>query len=108
MQLKSLNWSKIPPPKLRDSVWPDLHEEEVYDVMDLEEFDRIFSAYQRKQGTSARETANGDRSKNREISVVDSRRAQNCSILLSRLKLNNRYVCVFVCVCVCCTTCREE
>ncbi|EGD78845.1 hypothetical protein PTSG_01821 [Salpingoeca rosetta] len=94
VQLKSLNWSKIPLPKLRDTIWADVHESEIYDVMDLEEFDHVFSAYQRKQGAGAIASKGGlaDKKQNREISVVDSRRAQNCAILLSRLKLNNREI----------------
>eukprot|EP00056_Hartaetosiga_gracilis_P004199 m.72494 g.72494 ORF g.72494 m.72494 type:complete len:1089 (+) comp11740_c0_seq1:183-3449(+) len=90
IQLKSLNWQKIPKNKLEGSVFEDMDEMDMYDLINLEEFESLFSAYQHKQGGGIYKVT--DEKKNKEISVIDSRRAQNCSILLNRLKLNNREI----------------
>ncbi|XP_064600215.1 disheveled-associated activator of morphogenesis 1-like [Liolophura sinensis] len=89
--LKSFNWSKLPENKLVGTVWRDMEDEKLYKVLDLEEFEKTFSAYQRKLN----ETAGDDddlknvNKKAKELSVIDGRRAQNCTILLSKLKLSN-------------------
>jgi hypothetical protein len=45
-QLKSLNWSKIPTHKLKDTVWPEIQTDVVYDELDRPGFDDTFSAMQ--------------------------------------------------------------
>uniref|UniRef100_A0A8C0UT26 Dishevelled associated activator of morphosis 1 n=1 Tax=Cyanistes caeruleus TaxID=156563 RepID=A0A8C0UT26_CYACU len=100
--LKSFNWSKLPENKLAGTVWTNIDDTKVYKILDLEDLERTFSAYQRQQdffvnGSSRqKEDAIDDtlssRHKVKELSVIDGRRAQNCNILLSRLKLSNEEI----------------
>ncbi|XP_036450005.1 disheveled-associated activator of morphogenesis 1 [Colossoma macropomum] len=85
--LKSFNWTKLNETKLEGTLWMDLDDIKVFKVLDLEDIERTFSAYQRQQKESEDDTATTKRVK--ELSVIDGRRAQNCNILLSRLKLTN-------------------
>ncbi|XP_068110510.1 disheveled-associated activator of morphogenesis 1 isoform X2 [Hyperolius riggenbachi] len=103
--LKSFNWSKLAENKLEGTVWVDLDDSKVFKILDLEDIERTFSAYQRQQsshmqGLSRRDTFYVPKEadvtddtlsskKVKELSVIDGRRAQNCNILLSRLKLSN-------------------
>uniref|UniRef100_A0A8C5G0X2 Disheveled-associated activator of morphogenesis 1 n=1 Tax=Gouania willdenowi TaxID=441366 RepID=A0A8C5G0X2_GOUWI len=125
--LKSFNWSKLN--KLEGTVWMDVDDAKVFKILDLEDIEKTFSAYQRQQvlsrmesltlhyhirlswraaplpagvdvqisknvvcfyGNSQKEEDDSLTSKKvKELSVIDGRRAQNCNILLSRLKLSN-------------------
>ncbi|KFO85170.1 Disheveled-associated activator of morphogenesis 1, partial [Buceros rhinoceros silvestris] len=142
--LKSFNWSKLPENKLAGTVWTDIDDSKVFKILDLEDLERTFSAYQRQQVTAGlghtRRAGQGiavtrlcgfarglkthllslfhtstafarrrslkvgvreadaiddtlsSRHKVKELSVIDGRRAQNCNILLSRLKLSNEEI----------------
>lgn len=85
--LKSFNWTKLNETKLDGTVWMDLDDVKVFKILDLEDIERTFSAYQRQQKESEDDTMTIKKVK--ELSVIDGRRAQNCNILLSRLKLSN-------------------
>ncbi|XP_028934783.1 disheveled-associated activator of morphogenesis 1 isoform X1 [Ornithorhynchus anatinus] len=98
--LKSFNWCKLAENKLEGTVWADIDDARVFTILDLEDLERTFSAYQKQQeffGNSGSKQKEADaiddtlsgRHKVRELSVIDGRRAQNCNILLSRLKLSN-------------------
>ena len=89
--LKSFNWSKIPEQKLQGTIWSELDDSKLYNVMDLESIDKIFCAYQ-KNGVATEGSIEDLRKlgKNKStMSVIDSRRAQNCTILLSKLKMSD-------------------
>uniref|UniRef100_A0A669F0P8 Dishevelled associated activator of morphogenesis 1b n=1 Tax=Oreochromis niloticus TaxID=8128 RepID=A0A669F0P8_ORENI len=105
--LKSFNWSKLA--ELEGTVWTEVDDAKVFKVLDLDDIERTFSAYQRHlvMGEEVRSIKTGERrdfeihlakeaeddtlgaKKVKELSVIDGRRAQNCNILLSRLKLSN-------------------
>ncbi|CAL8090724.1 unnamed protein product [Orchesella dallaii] len=99
--LKSFNWSKLPETKLNGTVWSELDESVVYSTLDLKEIDRLFSAYQKNTEVqvNANETVTDSLKKpppvqsKRLISVIDGRRAQNCTILLSKLKMSDEEIC---------------
>uniref|UniRef100_A0A4W4FQW8 Dishevelled associated activator of morphogenesis 1b n=1 Tax=Electrophorus electricus TaxID=8005 RepID=A0A4W4FQW8_ELEEL len=76
--------------KLQGTVWMDLDDSKVFKSLDLEDIERTFSAYQRQQKESEDDTMTMKKVK--ELSVIDGRRAQNCNILLSRLKLTNEEI----------------
>ncbi|XP_060789763.1 disheveled-associated activator of morphogenesis 1 [Neoarius graeffei] len=84
--LKSFNWAKLNENKLEGTVWKELDDIRVFKILDLEDIEKMFSAYQRQQKESDDDAA---AKKVKELSVIDGRRAQNCNILLSRLKLSN-------------------
>ncbi|KAH8366596.1 hypothetical protein KR084_005605 [Drosophila pseudotakahashii] len=92
--LKSFNWSKLPDAKLQGTVWSELDESKLYNNMELESIDKLFSAYQ-KNGVSATDGSyedlrvTGKATKQKVLSVIDGRRAQNCTILLSKLKMSD-------------------
>ncbi|XP_058847651.1 disheveled-associated activator of morphogenesis 1-like isoform X1 [Acipenser ruthenus] len=99
--LKSFNWAKLPENKLEGTLWTEVDDAKVFKVLDLDDIEKTFSAYQRQQdffmtnNNKQKETDNDDTlgsKKVKELSVVDGRRAQNCNILLSRLKLTNEEI----------------
>ena len=75
--------------KVSGTVWTDIDDTKVYSTLDLPEFEHTFSAYQRREG-SDRDIFKKDNEKPKELSVIDGRRAQNCTILLSKLKMTNK------------------
>uniref|UniRef100_A0AAX7SFX6 Dishevelled associated activator of morphogenesis 1b n=1 Tax=Astatotilapia calliptera TaxID=8154 RepID=A0AAX7SFX6_ASTCA len=83
--LKSFNWSKLA--ELEGTVWMEVDDAKVFKVLDLDDIEKTFSAYQRQQKEAEDDTLGSKKVK--ELSVIDGRRAQNCNILLSRLKLSN-------------------
>ncbi|XP_073938359.1 disheveled-associated activator of morphogenesis 2 isoform X3 [Castor canadensis] len=140
--LKSFNWVKLNEERVPGTVWNEIDDMQVFRILDLEDFEKMFSAYQRHQGgmqegpqrerenigegesasrpLSSMEAAvywseeKASRSivsptkpkkelgstediylasrKVKELSVIDGRRAQNCIILLSKLKLSNEEI----------------
>ncbi|XP_075905687.1 disheveled-associated activator of morphogenesis 1b isoform X2 [Nelusetta ayraudi] len=88
--LKSFNWSKLEESKLEGTVWTDVDDVRVFKTLDLEDIEKTFSAYQRQQKEAEDDTLGSKKVK--ELSVIDGRRAQNCNILLSRLKLSNEEI----------------
>nr|BAC35522.1 unnamed protein product [Mus musculus] len=50
--LKSFNWSKLPENKLDGTVWTEIDDTKVFKILDLEDLERTFSAYQRQQVTT--------------------------------------------------------
>ncbi|GAB6020602.1 hypothetical protein CHUAL_003278 [Chamberlinius hualienensis] len=90
--LKSFNWAKLPDSKLSGTVWTELDDSKLYRLIDLEDFDKTFSAYQKQNEGSVEDLLVG-KPRCREFSVIDGRRAQNCTILLSKLKMTNEEIC---------------
>ncbi|NXY42442.1 DAAM2 protein, partial [Ceuthmochares aereus] len=143
--LKSFNWAKLSEERIHGTIWNEIDDLKAFKVLDLEDFEKMFSAYQRHQvGVNAsttffleflgnERTHDSDLSpcpllslsvlvekhntdcfpfllnylqkemgstedlylstrKVKELSVIDGRRAQNCVILLSKLKLSNEEI----------------
>ncbi|XP_041703951.2 disheveled-associated activator of morphogenesis 1-like isoform X1 [Coregonus clupeaformis] len=97
--LKSFNWAKLAENKLEGTVWTDVDDIKVFKILDLEDIEKTFSAYQRQQDfltmNNNKKESEDDTvtsKKVKELSVIDGRRAQNCNILLSRLKLTNEEI----------------
>ncbi|XP_030580849.1 disheveled-associated activator of morphogenesis 1 [Archocentrus centrarchus] len=88
--LKSFNWCKLPESNIEGTIWEEIDDINVFKVLDLEEFQRTFSAYQKPQ--KGNEDDHIFAKKVKELSVIDGRRAQNCNILLSRLRLTNEEI----------------
>ncbi|KAL2791779.1 disheveled-associated activator of morphogenesis 2 isoform 1 [Daubentonia madagascariensis] len=91
--LKSFNWVKLNEGRVPGTVWNEIDDMQVFRILDLEDFEKMFSAYQRhqKESGSTEDIYLASR-KVKELSVIDGRRAQNCIILLSKLKLSNEEI----------------
>uniref|UniRef100_A0A8C2REI2 Disheveled-associated activator of morphogenesis 2 n=1 Tax=Capra hircus TaxID=9925 RepID=A0A8C2REI2_CAPHI len=86
--LKSFNWERVP-----GTIWNEIDDMQVFRILDLEDFEKMFSAYQRHQKElGSTEDIHLASRKVKELSVIDGRRAQNCIILLSKLKLSNEEI----------------
>ncbi|KAF9793726.1 hypothetical protein SFRURICE_003550, partial [Spodoptera frugiperda] len=76
--LKSFNWSKLPDTKLHGTIWQELDDTKLYNAMDLHTIDKIQL---------------GSKPRTKILTVIDGRRAQNCTILLSKLKMTDEEIC---------------
>uniref|UniRef100_A0AAY4AH27 Dishevelled associated activator of morphogenesis 2 n=1 Tax=Denticeps clupeoides TaxID=299321 RepID=A0AAY4AH27_9TELE len=79
--------------KINSTIWHDIDDLKAFKILDLKDIERMFSAYQRQQ----KEMGSMDdlylsTRKVKELSVIDGRRAQNCNILLSKLKMSNEEI----------------
>ncbi|XP_048452619.1 disheveled-associated activator of morphogenesis 2-like [Rhincodon typus] len=84
--LKSFNWHKLAEDRIRGTVWNEIDDLRAFNRLDLEDFEKMFSAYQRQQKElGSTEDLYLTMRKVKELSVIDGRRAQNCVILLSNL-----------------------
>ncbi|KFV56508.1 Disheveled-associated activator of morphogenesis 2, partial [Tyto alba] len=130
--LKSFNWAKLSEERIHGTIWNEIDDLKAFKVLDLEDFEKMFSAYQRHQvgvNSSTHSLRNNSQQlsvsvlgekhnadcfpsllnyiqkemgstedlylstrKVKELSVIDGRRAQNCVILLSKLKLSNEEI----------------
>lgn len=95
--LKCFNWSKLPESKIDGTIWTELDDSKLYKDIDLGDFDKTFSAYQKQQSNGSMEDIPTVLTRPvramRELSVIDGRRAQNCTILLSKLRMSNEEIC---------------
>lgn len=117
--MKSFNWSKLPDAKVQGTVWSELDDTKLYTNIELENIDKLFCAYQ-KNGVQVRitpalyafeHTFDGfvfsfkfqndgsvedlrlmGKARSKILSVIDGRRAQNCTILLSKLKMSDEEI----------------
>ncbi|EGW05573.1 Disheveled-associated activator of morphogenesis 2 [Cricetulus griseus] len=79
--------------RVSGTVWNEIDDMQVFRILDLEDFEKMFSAYQRHQKElGSTEDIYLTSRKVKELSVIDGRRAQNCIILLSKLKLSNEEI----------------
>uniref|UniRef100_A0A8B9CUI1 Dishevelled associated activator of morphosis 2 n=1 Tax=Anser brachyrhynchus TaxID=132585 RepID=A0A8B9CUI1_9AVES len=117
--LKSFNWAKLSEERIHGTIWNEIDDLKAFKVLDLEDFEKMFSAYQRHQvgvdssipyqiysfqkrprtliSLTPKEMGSTEdlylsTRKVKELSVIDGRRAQNCVILLSKLKLSNEEI----------------
>uniref|UniRef100_A0A673G5T2 Disheveled-associated activator of morphogenesis 2-like n=1 Tax=Sinocyclocheilus rhinocerous TaxID=307959 RepID=A0A673G5T2_9TELE len=101
--LKSFNWSKLGENKITGTIWYEIDDRRAFKVLDLKDIEKMFSAYQRhslfiqNSNEILKETGSMDdlylsSRKVKELSVIDGRRAQNCVILLSKLKMSNEEI----------------
>uniref|UniRef100_A0A8D3BS83 Dishevelled associated activator of morphosis 2 n=1 Tax=Scophthalmus maximus TaxID=52904 RepID=A0A8D3BS83_SCOMX len=97
--LKSFNWSKLGENVINGTIWNDIDDLRAFKILDLKDIEKMFSAYQRQQVwiCQRKETGSMDdiyvsTRKVKELSVIDGRRAQNCVILLSKLKMSNEEI----------------
>ncbi|MEQ2250550.1 Dishevelled associated activator of morphogenesis 2 [Ilyodon furcidens] len=101
--LKSFNWSKLGENMINGTIWNEIDDLRAFKILDLKDIEKMFSAYQRQQDLltnqsfKQKETGSMDdiyvsTRKVKELSVIDGRRAQNCVILLSKLKMTNEEI----------------
>ncbi|XP_010780068.1 disheveled-associated activator of morphogenesis 2 isoform X1 [Notothenia coriiceps] len=101
--LKSFNWAKLGENVINGTIWNDIDDLRAFKILDLKDIEKMFSAYQRQQelltnqSFKQKETGSMDdiyvsTRKVKELSVIDGRRAQNCVILLSKLKMSNEEI----------------
>ena len=62
---------------------------QMFASLDLQEFEQTFSAYQKESEEDQKNHSSFTKPKTTVLTVIDGRRAQNCTILLSKLKLTN-------------------
>uniref|UniRef100_A0A3Q4HFM1 Dishevelled associated activator of morphogenesis 2 n=1 Tax=Neolamprologus brichardi TaxID=32507 RepID=A0A3Q4HFM1_NEOBR len=91
--LKSFNWAKLGENMINGTIWSDIDDLRAFKILDLKDIEKMFSAYQRQQKeTGSMDDIYVSTRKVKELSVIDGRRAQNCVILLSKLKMSNEEI----------------
>ncbi|KAJ3413863.1 Dishevelled associated activator of morphogenesis 2 [Chytridiales sp. JEL 0842] len=90
--LKSFNWTKIPPQKAKETVFANLDDSEVHKALKdtYKEFEDLFAAKEMKKGAEKGSTESLPT--NKDITFLDSKRAQNINIMLKAVKMNTQTI----------------
>ncbi|KAJ6646553.1 Disheveled-associated activator of morphogenesis 1-A [Pseudolycoriella hygida] len=92
--LKSFNWTKISDMKIKGTFWSELTDSKLYENVELlKSIDSTFSAYRKGSIDNDVNAEQLEKYRPKNTSVIDGRRAQNCTILLSRLKMSDKEIC---------------
>ncbi|KAH6581690.1 hypothetical protein BASA60_002277 [Batrachochytrium salamandrivorans] len=91
--LKSFNWTKLPPMKVKETIWANIDDEEIHkrlrgDVYST--FEDMFAAREIKSMDSA--SASKEDISVKEITFLDGKRSQNCNIMLKAVKLDPKLI----------------
>ncbi|KAJ3265453.1 Dishevelled associated activator of morphogenesis 2, partial [Borealophlyctis nickersoniae] len=92
--LKSFNWTKLPPAKVKETVWGDLDDADIHKKLEGEgykEFEDLFAAKETKVKDKDKEGST-DSLTTKEISFLDSKKSQNVNIMLKAIKLDAKTV----------------
>ncbi|ORX99398.1 actin-binding FH2 [Neocallimastix californiae] len=95
--LKSLNWTKIPPYLISETIWKDIDDTIVLEELsdELPRFEDIFSAFQHKKKV-VEQTDDQDsqlvKAKPKLVTFLDPKRSQNCCIMLRAVKLDSKQI----------------
>ncbi|CDQ71866.1 unnamed protein product [Oncorhynchus mykiss] len=84
--LKSFNWAKLAENKLEGTVWTEVDDGKRQQVL---YYGQDFFMVNNSKQKESEDSDSLSSKKVKELSVIDGRRAQNCNILLLRLKLSN-------------------
>eukprot|EP00127_Corallochytrium_limacisporum_P000455 Clim_evm11s13 gene=Clim_evmTU11s13 len=92
IQMKRVNWAKIPAPKVKDSFWEKVKEDEHEEHVNLTDLEHKFGAKAVKKLGGGGGMEDGEakpvEKKPTEISVIDPKKAYNLAIQLGRLKMD--------------------
>eukprot|EP01134_Creolimax_fragrantissima_P007079 CFRG7079T1 len=84
-QMKRVNWQKVAPMKLKDTLWANVDESAWEKIVDFDDLENSFSV--KKTRAVVVEEKKVDE-KLKELSVIDSKKSYNLSIFLGRLKMD--------------------
>ncbi|KHN85770.1 Disheveled-associated activator of morphogenesis 1 [Toxocara canis] len=92
--MKSLNWTVIQNEKIAGTIWDKIDDEKLYQQLDLAELSENFAMAKGavEEAESVSETLRRKCRGGSSVSVVEPRRAQNCTIMLSKLRLTNKQI----------------
>ena len=85
-KMKGLNWNKLKPNMLKDTIWVDLGKRpnKIKIDLDLEELEELFQA---KEVVVKEISKSEVVEEKKPIIIVDSKKVQNLSVVLAKLKL---------------------
>ncbi|VDM39983.1 unnamed protein product [Toxocara canis] len=92
--MKSLNWTVIQNEKIAGTIWDKIDDEKLYQQLDLAELSENFAMAKGavEEAESVSETLRRKCRGGSSVSVIEPRRAQNCTIMLSKLRLTNKQI----------------
>ncbi|WKY09730.1 hypothetical protein Q1695_002242 [Nippostrongylus brasiliensis] len=90
--LKTFNWLKLSEAKVKGTAWEFIEDEKMYKQLDLEHIATTFASSSQKEDENDFYNTISRRTRDTQISVIDPRRYQNCTIMLSKLKLSHREI----------------
>lgn len=90
--LKSFNWLKLTEAKVKGTAWEFIEDEKMFKQLDLEHIATTFASSSQKDDESDLYNTISRRTRDTQVSVIEPRRYQNCTIMLSKLKLSHREI----------------
>ena len=80
--MKPLQWTKLPNPKIKSTVWKDIDDEKVRPYLNWTDFEDLFE----NQVKDKKKIQDVD-DKPKELKLIESKKSQNLNILLKNIKL---------------------